>query len=186
MSAKALEAEFGPELGAGKAPPPQSGGIRKVSYSHDAMIDQIIADPCVSQGTLASMFGYTQGWVSQVISSDAFQARLAARKDEIVDPTLRMTVEERIKSLVVRSLEILHEKLALPAQQVPNSLVLKALELGAKGLGLGGNAPPAPAKAPDINLLADRLVVLRGDVYAVERRPNEKIIEQEPVLPAPG
>ena len=38
-----------------------AGAIQRVSYTHDALIDMIIANPEVSQGELSKAFGYTQG-----------------------------------------------------------------------------------------------------------------------------
>ena len=37
--------------------------IKKLSYTHDAMIDHLVANPAISQGQLAGLFGFTQGWV---------------------------------------------------------------------------------------------------------------------------
>ena len=54
--------------------------LKKISYTHDAIIDAIIASPGVSQGELAKEFGYTQTWLSIMIGSDAFQSRLTERK----------------------------------------------------------------------------------------------------------
>ena len=71
-----------------------AGAIQRVKYTHDALIDMIIANPAVSQGQLATAFGYTQGWLSRVMNSDAFQARLAARKMEVVDPQLVLSIDE--------------------------------------------------------------------------------------------
>ena len=130
------------------------------------MIDQIIANPGVHQNALASTFGYTPAWVSLVISSDAFQERLVERKDELVDPVIRATIEERFKALVNRSLEVLQEKLAMPTSTISDNLALRAAELGAKALGIGGNAPPPPPSLPADHLerLAHRLVALQRQV----------------------
>lgn len=111
--------------------------IEKVRYSHQAMVDMIVANPWISQGELARNFGYTEGWVSQVIASDAFQAYLAKRKDELVDPTLRATIEERFKGLVARSLDILMQKLEGGALKVSDETALKALEIASKAMGYG-------------------------------------------------
>lgn len=111
--------------------------IQKVRYTHDAMIDMIVANPWISQGELARNFGYTEGWVSQVIASDAFQARLAQRKDELIDPHLRATIDERFKGLIVRSIEILMRKLDKPEGQISDELATKALELASKAAGYG-------------------------------------------------
>ncbi len=115
--------------------------IQKVSYTHDAMIDMIVEKPTITQAELALNFGYTPGWVSQVINSDAFRERLAARKDDLVDPRIRMTLEDRIKGLVDTSLEILAKKL----NDTQNMHVavrvfdvgVRALGYGAKGAGAG-------------------------------------------------
>lgn len=108
--------------------------IREVSYTHDAMIDLLIAKPFVSQGQVAAHFGYTQAWVSRIIRSDAFRERFAVRKSELSDPLLIRSIEDKFQSLVDRSLEILMEKLDQPVVQA--DLALKAAELGAKALGL--------------------------------------------------
>lgn len=117
----------------------KENAIQKVNYSHDAMIDQIVANPWVSQGQLARYFGYTEGWVSQIIASDSFQSRLAERKNELVDPTIRATIEERFKGLVIQSLEVLRRKLESPI--VSDELALKALDVAAKAAGYGAKAP---------------------------------------------
>lgn len=133
----------------------------KVSYTHDAMIDLIIARPMISNGELASVFGYTAAWCSMIKSSDAFKARLAARKGELVDPTLTATVEDRIKGITERALAVMAEKLEAPAAFVPDALVMRAAEFGAKALGIGA-APVAPAFDPNhLKDLAHRLVDLQ-------------------------
>ena len=112
--------------------------IQKVNYHHDQMIDLLIANPGISQAALAQHFGYTASWVSIIMSSDAFKERLAARRAEIIDPILTVTVEERFEALTARSLEVLQEKLAMPVNMVPEQLALQAAQLGAKALGKGG------------------------------------------------
>lgn len=118
-------------------PEDKKQAIAKIRYSHDSMIDQIIANPWVSQGELAKIYGYTEGWVSQVISSDAFQGRLAERKNQIIDPTLRMTVEEGFKAMAKSSLRILLDRLNQPDNKVSDETALKAAEIAAKALGMG-------------------------------------------------
>lgn len=117
--------------------PTRQGAIRKISYTHDGLIDMILAHPEFSQGQLAHEFGYTQAWLSQIMASDAFKARLAERKEAMVDPVLRLQVEERFKGIVERSVEILMEKLSVPASQVPDQLALRALEISSRAAGFG-------------------------------------------------
>lgn len=110
--------------------------IQRVRYSHDAMIDLIICDPGISQGDIARNFGYTEPWVSRIFGSDAFQARLAQRKCDIVDPTLVASVEERLRAVAGRSLDLVLEKLANPALCTLDQ-AMKAVEVSTKALGYG-------------------------------------------------
>jgi transcriptional regulator with XRE-family HTH domain len=112
--------------------------IQKINYSHDGMINLIIANRGISQNALAAHFGYSASWISQVMSSDAFQARLLERAGEIEDPTLRATVEESLKGLVSRSMEILKRKLDEPdVTKIPDNLAIRTLELSTRALGYG-------------------------------------------------
>lgn len=141
---------------------PTMGRLAKLRYTHTDAIDFIIANPGVSQNDLAARYGYSPGWFSNVMASDAWQSALAARRAELVDPALVATIEERFRGITLLSLERLQQKLAAP--QVSDNVVLKAAELGAKALGVGGNAaPPAPA-ADHLAQLANRLIDLQSQV----------------------
>jgi hypothetical protein len=127
------------------------GNLDKVRYTHSDMIDFIIANPWVSQNELAARYGYTPAWVSNIMASDAWQAAMASRRDEVVDPALKASLEERFKGVVIQSLNRLQEKLNAP--QVSDQVVLRAVELGARACGLGGKAAPTEsAGAPVINI----------------------------------
>ena len=137
--------------------------IRKLSYTHDALIDMILAHPEFSQGQLAGIFGYTQSWLSQVMASDAFKAKLAERKDALVDPVLRLQIEERFKGLVERSFQVLMEKLSKPSAEIPDQLALRAFEVSSRAAGFGAKAVPAGGDVNvdvHLNLLGDRLTGL--------------------------
>ena len=174
----------------GTLPPPKGTSIARreaglpqtlgrVRYSHEAMAEMLIADPTISQNSIAAYFGRTPTWISIVINSDAFQSYYAARKAEVVDPELVASIRERFQALTVRSLQVLQEKLTRPADQIPDNLVLKAVELGAKGLGVGGNdaPPPPPNPAEYLPAIAERLMRLQNrtaqpvsDVHFIEQR----------------
>ena len=109
--------------------------LDRVSYTHDAMIDLVLGNPMVSQNEIAAHFGYTPAWVSIIFNSDAFQARLADRKTEIVDPLVRGQVEEAIKGLVARSVSILREKLDNP--NAGTELALEVFKASTRAAGYG-------------------------------------------------
>jgi len=112
--------------------------LAKIRYTHDAMIDLVIAEPSISQAEIAFKFGYTQAWVSQVFSADAFKARLAERRGELVDPSIVANVEERLEGLARQSIEVLSK--SLEANPKPD-VALKALEISTRSLGYGVKAP---------------------------------------------
>lgn len=141
---------------------PTMGRLTKVRYTHTDMIDYIIANPHCSQNELAARYGYSPGWISNVMASDAWQSAMAARREEIVNPELKATIEERFRGVAIQSLNRLMQKLEAP--QVSDQVVLRAVELGAKALGVGGNAaPPAPPQ-DHLAALANRLINLQSNV----------------------
>lgn len=113
---------------------PGCGRLKRVHYSHDAMIDYIIANPTARQNELAMEFGFSVPWVSRVIGSDAFQARLAQRKEEISDPFLIATVEERLRGLAMQSIDVISQKLEATNNA---DIALKALDISTKAVGFG-------------------------------------------------
>ncbi len=170
------------ELDAARPPaaPARFQAIDKISYTHEDMIDFIIANPQVSQGKLAARYGYTQAWICQVMQSDAWQSLAAKRRSELVDPVLLHTLNERFQALTVRSLERLMEKLDAPV--VSDNVVLKAVELGAKAMGVGGNAAPAAPAADHLAELAKRLIALNPNTQKGELYEGTAV----EVLAAPG
>lgn len=171
------------ELQRGEAAPggsPERPQIAKIRYTHDAMIDLLISDPWISQGEIAERFGYTQSWVSIVFSSDAFKNRLEERRSELVDPAIRASLKERFEALVSRSLVVLQEKLAKPAEEVSDSLALKTLELGAKALNFGGQSAPVVQVQPGARLeaLAERLLSLNVQRQYVTKEVQGEVIDQ--------
>jgi len=123
-------------------------GIAKTSYSHEALADLILANPAISQGELARSFGYTEGWISQVIGSDSFQAYLSTRKEQILDPVLRGAVEESFKGLVLQSIAKLREKMAANPS---DELVLEVFKNSSRALGYGARPNQTNVQINQIN-----------------------------------
>jgi hypothetical protein len=113
--------------------------LKKLRYTHDAMIDVLIERPEIKQYELAEMFGVTKEWISMLMCSDAFQARLAARKADVIDPIVAASFKQRMEVLARRSVEVLMEKMEDSAECAPN-VALGALGIAAKGFGFGGAA----------------------------------------------
>jgi hypothetical protein len=111
--------------------------LKKLRYTHDAMIDVLIENPAVKQYELADMFGVTKEWVSMLMCSDAFQARLAVRKADVIDPELAASFKQRMEVLALRSMSVLMQKME-NAEEVPAAVAIQSLSIAAKGFGFGG------------------------------------------------
>lgn len=148
--------------------------IARVKYSHDAMIDLLIANPAISQGELAQQFGYTQAWVSRVVNSDAFLARLAERKNDLVDPTIALTLDEKFRALANQSLDVIMEKLTVTKN--PDT-AMKALELSSKALGYG-------ARQQNLNVQQNFVVAMPQKVASPEAwaAGHSHLAQQSPAL----
>ena len=157
--------------------PPVKPAIQKVAYNHQAMIDMILANPAISQNALAAHFSLTPSWVSQVMVSDAFQSELAKRREEIIDPMLRATVEQNFKALVSRSLDILQQKLNKPAAEIPDQLALRALEIGSRAAGYGiRDQGVAPGVQTDVHI---HLEQLGGGLIQLLQRKKLQVLASE-------
>lgn len=108
--------------------------IQVMKYTHEAMIDVILAQPGIKQIELAKIFERSVPWISRIIGSDSFQAALAKRRDDITDPFLVATIEERMRGLAFQSLDIIAERLELTKNV---DLALKGLDISSKALGFG-------------------------------------------------
>lgn len=160
--------------------------IDRVKYTHDAMIDLIIASPAIKQNDIAKHFGYTVGWVSRVMNSDAFLARLAQRKADLVDPAIGLSIDERLRAVAAKSLDVVLEKLEL----VPSfEQAMEAAGMATKALGYGARqnnlnvqqnfVVAMPTKVADAGAWAERYT---GTSPGLRQMAEEaKVIEQ----PAP-
>ena len=103
--------------------------IKKVSITHDAIIDFVITKPQSTYREIASEFGYSPEGIGVICRSDSFRARLEVRKEELVDPIIKQSVEERLTGLAHASLDILQRKLE---NSEDAGLALKALDITTK------------------------------------------------------
>lgn len=140
------------------APPPKT--LQRVRYTHDAVIDTILANPSITQVELCRVFGYSENWMSIIVNSDAFKARLAERKAELIDPKIQASIEQRLEAIAKTSLNRLMDRL-----EMDNGRGIRTADLVAiakLGVGDRNNRPAVspyqqnnlyvvnlPPKAPD-------------------------------------
>jgi hypothetical protein len=168
-------------LGAGAHEPVGAKPPSKLNYTHEACVEMLVAHPELTQRRIAEMFGYSEAWLSTIICSDAFQARLAQRREEIIDPLLRLSVEERFKAAVNRSFEVLMEKMSGPARLVSDQVAIRVAEMGGKVLAAkAANGPQAPLMAP-----GERIKAIAGRLRELQR-PAEPIVVDAVVKEVPS
>lgn len=157
------------------APPPNpKQAVQKLNYSHEAMVNLIIANPAISGNELAEIFGYSASWISTIITSDLFQAKLEERRAEFVDPELRLSIKTQMNGLLHRSLEILQHKLSKKPDEVPDQLALQTAKIMGQNLGHGNEVKVSIEQTnTHLHELGDNLVGL------LRRRKAEVALEGE-------
>lgn len=89
----------------------------EVSYRHEAIVDEMLANPFSTQADIAAKLGYTQSWLSTVTNSGTFRAYYERRRREF------------------------NETLAEQAQKKSLEVGMKALDKAAEGLETGDVDP---------------------------------------------
>jgi hypothetical protein len=124
------------------------------TLSYDQLVDiLLLSPPGETQRAIAAKVGYSESWLSRIIASDAFQARLAERIEKDIEPERRevmrlrfASIEEEARGVLLMSLQKLSARLQDPAG-VPDELVVKSAAVTSKLLGYGARdngSNPAP------------------------------------------
>lgn len=108
-----------------------------------AVIELMISNPTWSQGQIARHLGKTQSWLSIVVNSDAFRAKLAEYRERVVDPILEAKVEDRLKAVANDACAALLERLSDGASAMSTKDLTRVVEVATKGLGMGSALTPS-------------------------------------------
>lgn len=109
--------------------------IAKLSPRHEALALFVVAHPHMSQGQIAKACNYTQPWVSQVMGTSMFKARVKHLQEQLASETLE-TLGQKIargaELAIDRTIERLEDK-SVPASFLASARqdLLKALDYGA-------------------------------------------------------
>lgn len=115
-------------------------GIQKTGYSHEMIADFILANPRCTQKEIGERFGYTQAWVSQILSSDSFRSFFSERRGQLLDPIVMASLEDMMSGVMRQSLGIVQEKLVEDAKVKKTDLAVKMIELGSRAAGYGARS----------------------------------------------
>ena len=108
--------------------------IEKVSHIHEMIINEMIANPLVTQAELCAQFGYRPSWMSRIIRSDAFQARLAERRQAVMDPIIRQRLNDKLQSVALQSISTIQRQLDSPDASA--DMALSSLQMVQRALGV--------------------------------------------------
>jgi hypothetical protein len=84
--------------------------IKKLSFTHEAFADYLLANPGCTLRELSVVFGYTPAWLCSVINSDMFQAYLAQRRVPLEQGVLA-SIDSKLKGIAYLAMERLEETL---------------------------------------------------------------------------
>lgn len=128
--------------------------LKNLSNKHEEILLWLLEHPFAKLSECAIACGVTQGWLSQIIHSDLFQARLAEVRGGILNVGV-LSLHEKVSALASEAVDALLEK--LPEIEDPEQLESIA-DMTLKRLGFGTSSAPA-ASAPVINnniIIADK------------------------------
>ncbi len=159
------------------SPKPQ---IQKLRYEHRAMARLIAENPCVSQGELAAIFGYSESWISTIICSDVFQSILSEEMEKSpFGAEWRASAKTQVEGILLRSMEILRHKLSKEPDQIPDQLAIQAARMAAGALDMGA---PKRVSVHETHVHLDNLA---GNLVKLLHREKSRVLEHEPTgLPA--
>jgi hypothetical protein len=140
---------------------------------YEELITRMFANPFQTQRQLAADTGYSEAWLSRLISSDLFQSRLRERREKELDPAAQAAVAARFGSIRDRSLASLSRTLELVERQLDRAdadpdlqSVLKTGEFLSKLAGYG--ARDAGGASVQVNMSV-HLQELAGNMVSLFR-----------------
>lgn len=105
---------------------------------YDSMVDFYVSNPFATLADVSRYIGHSVTWVSRIVNTDAFRAKLAAKKVESIDPMIRANLNEKLILVAQEAAKQVLEKLEKGDNP---DFALQALQATAKVLALGGKKP---------------------------------------------
>jgi hypothetical protein len=168
---------------------PRKPGPAKLSHTHEDIARWLLENPTRPLKECAAYFQYSQPWLSCIIHSDAFQAKLR-KMQEGADAVTLLDVPARLRGVAAAALDGLAEQVehALKPSEgngvVHRDFLLSTAELTLKSLGYGGQAktpPPAPGMMFQQNNMY--LTPVPPEVLSRAREKMLTPVEATPALP---
>ena len=137
--------------------------IKRISHKHDQIMNWMITNPERKLRDCAAAFGVSQAWLSTVIHSDIFQARLAERQERVF-VAIASDIPEKLRALGHIAVEKLQDK--LESAEDPD-FVLDAFD---KVMHRLGYAPKEKAEPTAVTLNQQNLYMVDPGTLALARQ----------------
>ena len=113
--------------------------LQKLSHRHEEILMWLMLNPNKSQGECARELGYTDAWVSQIINSDIFQARLAELREQDFELNV-LSLREKLSAAADLAIDKMMERLEV---ETDIDKIRNVGDTALKRLGYGTPANPA-------------------------------------------
>lgn len=114
--------------------------LKNVSHTHEAIMNWMLVNPEQPLRMCAAHFGYSQAWLSSLIHSDLFQARLKEKQDAIMS-NIAGDITSKLKVTADLALDRINTQLEISSDPRFN---LEAAKLALTHLGFGAKNLAAP------------------------------------------
>lgn len=156
-------------------------GIKKMSVRHDQILEWLLQNPDRKMRDCAMHFGISQPWLSQIVHSDAFQAKYRERCAELEVLALH-TVNDKLNNVVALTLEKVEEHVAHGAPS--EKFLTDVMATGLKAAGYGNTTIlKAEHNHQHVHVSAEKLEEARRRAEERRRGTTPQKIEHE-ALPA--
>ena len=159
-----------------------SNAVAKLSIAHDSMMDYILENPGCTLREIAAYLGYTVPWVCRVLNSDIFQARLAARRQD-VEGLIAEDIPAKLKATAGLAIERIQEKIAV--SEDPDYL-LDAFDKVMHRAGYAPKATPTPMGAGPVQNQQNNFFLLSKEDLANMRQGVHRLETVPALLPEPA
>lgn len=155
--------------------------VKGLSIRHEAILEFLMANPTAKLGDVAVRFQVSQAWLSVIMHSDAFRAKLAERQDESFGAVV-LPLREKLMGVAHQAVDKLGEAIENASAATEKQFIADTADKLLKNLGYSPKSGPIVQQnvqqnyySVDKETLADAREKMRG-------ASTPKVIEGETVV----
>lgn len=129
-------------------------GLRRLKPKHEAIMDWILTNPERPLRDAAEAFGVSQNWISFLVNSDLFSARLRERRAQI-EGLIGHTIVDRLKVVAHMGLGSMIDRMERGVAS--ERMIVDATRMALQSLGYTTPQQPEPQRHIHLHVSADEL-----------------------------